>query len=82
MSLERFKQPEMSSEEITTPELVQKREGEYMQAEEALRRANEDCLKKADQIKDERVKKLVLARLGLVSVWLAEINQEVTIGLN
>ncbi|MCX6762720.1 MAG: hypothetical protein NT093_02975 [Candidatus Moranbacteria bacterium] len=85
MSLEQFKQfkqPEASPEEITTPELVQKREAEYIQAEEALRRANEDCLKKADQIEDERVKKIVLARLGLVSVRLAEINQEVMVGLN
>jgi len=82
MSLEQFKQPEASHEEIATPELVQARKERYEQAEEALRLANEKCLKKADQIEDERVKKIVLARLGLVSVRLAEIDQEVMVGLN
>jgi hypothetical protein len=82
MSLEHFKQPEVSCEEITTPELVQERKAAYEQAEADLRLANEKCLKKADQIKNEEMRKLVMARLGLVSVRLAEINREVMVGLN
>lgn len=82
MSLEKFKQLGVDHEGITTSELVQERKKTYEQAVAALCLANEECLKEANQIENEEVRKLAMARLGLVSIRLAEINQEVMVGLN
>ena len=72
MSLEQFKQPEVIPGGITTPELVQKRQEEYLQAKEALRNDNEKYLKKANKIDSEDAKRIALARLGRVSIDASE----------
>jgi len=82
MSLEQFKQPEVSHEKLLTLEDIENLKAQYEQKKMALQDDNGKYLKKADRVKNEEMRKLAMARLGLVSVRLAEIDQEVMVGLN
>lgn len=82
MSLENFEQPKASHEKLLTPEDIENLRMQYEQKKRALREGNEKYLKKANQVENEETRKLVMARLGLVSVRMAEIDQEVMVGLN
>lgn len=82
MSLENFEQPKASHERLLSLEDIEKMKAQYEQEKMTLREGNEKYLKKANKVENEEMKKLVMARLGLISVRLAEIDQEVVVGLN
>lgn len=80
--MENFEQLKTGHEKLLTLEDIENLKAQYEQKKKALREGNEKYLKKANQVENEEMRKLVMARLGLVSVRLAEIDQEVMVGLN
>jgi hypothetical protein len=82
MSLENFEQPEASQEKLLSFEDIKNLKAQYEQKKMALRNGNEKYLKKANQVENEEMRKLVMARLGLVSVRLAKLDEDVMVGLN
>ena len=82
MSLENFEQSEASHENLLSLKDIENLKEQYEQNKKALRGDNEKHLKKANQVENEEMRKLVMARLGLVYVRLAKIDQEVMVSLN
>ncbi|MFA6193507.1 MAG: hypothetical protein WC726_01420 [Parcubacteria group bacterium] len=82
MSLENLEQPKASHEKLLSLEDIEKMKVQYEQEKMALRDGNEKYLKKANKVENEEMRKLVMARLGLISVRLAELDQNVMVSLN
>ena len=82
MSLENFEQPKTSHEKLLSLKDIEKLKAQYEQGKMALRGDNEKYLKEANKIDSEDAERVAMARLGLISVRLAELDQDVMVSLN
>ena len=74
-----------SQEKLLTSETIEILKNEYEQARAELLRENMKSMDKVGQIQSQDLQKLVKARLGLVPISVAGIEQElheVEVGLN